>query len=389
MIRTRFRLCAGMAAAVLLLAAGCKSSSHLNAARKPATDSNPLEIQVSPALREQLTVGEPSWKEVAASLQVAARVETDATRMARIDSPVNGRIVKLLVLEGERVRRGQVLATLHSTALSDTQFSFIKAYSQQDLDEKSLERARQLLAANVIGSAEVQRRQAEVLQATAEVAAYRQQLRALGVADATIDRLETTRKLNSEYQIDASISGTVLARKITIGQIVQPAEVTFVVADLSQVWLVADVPEQDAAELRVGKRVEAQIPALPDVKIAGKLSYVSPIVDPQTRTIATRMELPNPKGLFKPAMLASMTYEDAEQKKEVVPSTAVVREDNQDHVFVETGPRRFILREVTLGPEYGDVRVLEDGVHPGEKIVLTGAFNLNNQRKHNAIEGGM
>ena len=389
MTRIRLRLSAGIAATVLLLAAGCKSNSKLNAAEKPDANSNPLEIRVSAALREQFTVGEPTWKEVASSLQVAARVETDATRMARIGSPVNGRIVKLLVLEGERVHRGQVLATLHSTALSDTQFSFVKAYSEEDLDEKSVERAKQLLAANVIGSAEVQRREAQLQQAMAEVAAYRQQLRALGVEDSAIDRLETTRKLTSEYQIVASISGTVLARKVTIGQIVQPAEVTFVVADLSRVWLVADVPEQDAAELRVGKRVEAEIPALPDVKIQGTLSYVSPIVDPQTRTIATRVELANSKGIFKPAMLASMTYEDTAQKKEVIPSTAVVREENQDHVFVQTGPRRFVLREVTLGPEYGDVRVVEGGIHPGEKIVLTGAFNLNNQRNHNAIDGGI
>ena len=155
---------------------------------------------------------------------------------------------------------------LHSTTLSDSQFSFIKAYSQENLAERSIDRAKQLMAADVIGSAELQRRQAEGLQASAETAALSQQLRLLGMSDAAIHRLETTHKLNSEYSVNASVDGTVLERKVTIGQIVQPAEEAFLVADLSRVWLVANVPEENATELRLGKQIEAHIPALPTPK---------------------------------------------------------------------------------------------------------------------------
>ena len=115
---------------------------------------------------------------------------------------------------------------------------------------------------------------------------------------------------------------------------------------------------------------------------------MSSIVDPATRTIATRVDLANTDGRYKPAMLASMLIEDAPKTRLVVPSTAVVREDNTDHLFVQTGDNAFLLREVTLGAEYGDVRVLESGVQPGETIVLDGAFGLNNQRKQNLISGG-
>jgi cobalt-zinc-cadmium efflux system membrane fusion protein len=180
----------------------------------------------------------------------------------------------------------------------------------------------------------------------------------------------------------------VLDRKVTIGQIVQPAEIAFMVADLSNVWVIADVPEQSAGKLHKGMEVIVKIPALPEQELHGKLSYVSPIVDPNTRTVQVRMDLPNPKGIFKPAMLANMTFIDASERKNTIPSTAVVREENKDYIFVQIGPKKFMLREVSLGLESGDRRALESGVNPGEKIVLDGAFHLNNQRKQNAIKGG-
>ncbi|HEY2040039.1 MAG TPA: efflux RND transporter periplasmic adaptor subunit [Edaphobacter sp.] len=345
-------------------------------------------VTVTPELAKQLTIGEPKIQDVAGSLQVAARIDTDASRIARIGSPVAGRIIKLLVLEGQYVHQGSALATLHSTDLSDTQFSFVKAYSQEKLAEQATERAEQLVKADVMGQAELQRRRAELLQASTEAAAFRTQLRGLGMSDAAIRKLESTRQLNADYPVLSTINGTVLDRKVTIGQIVQPAEMAFMVADLSNVWVIADVPEESSGHLHKGMDVIVKVPALPDQNIKGKLSYVSPIVDPITRTVQVRMDLPNPRGIFKPAMLAGMTFLDATERKNTVPSTAVVREENKDYVFIQIEPTKFMLREVSLGMENGDNRVLESGVSPGEKIVLDGAFHLNNQRKQNAIKGG-
>lgn len=376
-----------LASALTLLAlAGCKKSvpPHVEA---PA-EQDPTAISVTPDLARQLKIGEPTVQEVAGSLQVAARIDTDASRIARIGSPVAGRIIKLLALEGQNVHRGATLATLHSTGLSDTQFSFIKAYSQQKLAEQATERAEQLVKADVMGRAELERRRAELLQATAEAAAFRTQLRGLGMSDGSIRQLENTRQLNADYPILSTIGGTVLERKVTIGQIVQPAEITFLVADLSNVWVLADVPEESAGKLHKGMKVTVKIPALPDQNVEGKLSYVAPIVDPVTRTVQVRMDLPNPRGIFKPAMLAGMTFLEHTEQKTTIPSTAVVREENKDYVFVQIEPTKFKLREVSLGLENGDDRVLESGISPGEKIVLDGAFHLNNQRKQNAIKGG-
>ena len=382
------RLCifAALLAGSLLSLDGCKKKV---AEAQAAVDSDPSEISVSPALAANLKLGTAQVEPVTGTLQVSARVETDASRIARVGSPVAGRILRLIVLEGETVRAGAVLATLHSTDLSDTQFALVKAYSQQNLAEAATHRAEQLVAADVIGRAELERRQAELLQASTEASSYRTQLHGLGMSDAQIQRLETTRKLSADYPIVTPKAGTVLERKVTMGQVIQPADLAFTIADLSSVWVVADVPEEEAGQIRRGMQVSVRIPALPDEKITGKLTYVSPIVNPETRTVQVRMELANPHGLYKPDELASMTFTGKVEDVLTIPQTALVREENKDYVFVETAPNRFALREVVLGEETRDQRVLKSGVQDNERIVIDGAFHLNNQRKQNAIKGGV
>jgi cobalt-zinc-cadmium efflux system membrane fusion protein len=134
--------------------------------------------------------------------------------------------------------------------------------------------------------------------------------------------------------------------------------------------------------------VQVRIPALPQQKITGYLSFVSPIVDPQTRTVEVRMDIANPTGLLKPDELASMTLTGRTDRKLTLPDAAVIREQNKDYVFVQTAPQTFVLREVSLGDEENDRRMVLSGVHTGERIVTEGAFHLNNQRKQNAIKGG-
>ncbi len=370
-----------------LLASGCGPKKAEAAKSETQAQSDPLKIQVSPSLSSQIKLGQPQWRQVAKTLDLAARIEADATRQARVGSPVRGRITELLAFEGQRVKRGQPLAVVYSTDLSDAQFAFLKAVSQENLSERAVERGKQLLDADVIGSAEQQRRQAELVQATAEVSSLRQQLQALGMSESSIRDLESSRRLNSRYEISASSDGTVLERSITVGQIVQQADAAFLLADLSNVWLVADIPEQNAGDIAAGKAVQAEVAAFPGETIAGHLSFVSATVNPESRTVRVRMNVANPRGRYKPAMLATMSLKDKVQRERVIPVTAVVRENNHDNVFIQTGPRTFVLREVQLGGEFGDVRALTAGIEPNETIVVDGAFHVNNERKK-ALQGG-
>jgi membrane fusion protein, heavy metal efflux system len=379
------RQLAGAACLAALLVGGCKSKPKEEAAAAP---QDPNVVTVTPALAGNLKFGKPQTVDVSGTLQVVAHVESDARRIARVGSPVAGRILRLVVFEGQNVRTGQVLATLHSTDLSDAQMQLIKADSQQNLAAAGVKRAKQLVEAEVIGRAELERREAEQVQAATDVASYRTQLRGLGMGDAQIRQLEANHRITADYPIVAPRSGIVLKRDVTVGQVVQPADLVFTIADLSNVWVVANVPEEDAGTLRAGMPVTVSVPALPKETIRGNLSYVSPVVDPATRTVIVRMEVPNGNGLLKPDELASMTLTGHAERKLTVPNTAVVREDNKDYVFVQSRPDRCVLREVSLGVEEDDRRVVQSGVTATDTIVLDGAFHLNNQRKQAAIKGG-
>jgi cobalt-zinc-cadmium efflux system membrane fusion protein len=387
-LKIEHRKTALIAAAIALALGltGCSPKSSEAALRTRSSEPvDPMVIQPKPDLRQRLETGQPQMQAVQGSLRVAGRIEADETRLARVSAPVTGRIVELNAVEGQHVQRGHVLATIYSTELSIAQSAFLKAESQLQVAERAVARARLLLDADVIGKAELQRREAELVQAGADLAAAREQLGVLGLNESEIKKLESTRAVSSLSHILSTIDGIVLERSATIGQVVQAVQTVFVISDLSRVWLVADVPEQSAGNLAVGKAVAAEIPALPGEKITGQLSFVSAVVNPETRTVRTRMNLPNPKHRYKPSMLANITLMDEAERRIVVPSEAVVRESNADYVFVETTSGTFMLRKVTVGEDTGNVRVVMDGITRDDRIVTKGAFHLNNERKRVAL----
>jgi cobalt-zinc-cadmium efflux system membrane fusion protein len=370
------RTVAVLAVAALLAACGDKAPPPAAAPAK-----NPLAVSAPAALVPQLQIGTVPVMEVRETLRVPGRVEVDEQRVARVGSSVTGRINDIEATVGQDVKRGQRLATLTSTELSATQLEFLKSYSQKILAERAAQRAQQLFDADVIGQAELQRRQAELSQADAEVSAARDQLLVLGMSERSVLELAASRKVNSLTTVTSSIAGTVIERRVTQGQVVQPADTMFVVADLSSVWLVADVPEQRAELLRSGDTIDAEIAALPGRRITGRLSYVSATVNPETRTVKVRMDLPNAAREYKPAMLATVLIKSRPQKQRAVPVQAVVREDNKDFVYVQTAGSDFLLRQVALGAEHDEHRVLIGGLRDGEKVVLDGAFLLNVERQ--------
>lgn len=369
----------------LALLAGCGQPAATPGAE--AEKGDPFVVSASAELLARLSVGDVGNAEVRETLRIPGRVEVDEQRVTRVGAPVTGRVTEIDATVGQVVKRGQVLATLYSTELTGAQLGFLKAYSQKLLAERAAVRAKQLLDAEVIGQAELERRQAELVQANAEFSAARGQLKVLGMSEAAAMKLATSGAVDSLSHTVSNIDGTIIERKVTQGQVVQPADTMFVVADLSRLWLVADVPEQSAGMVRVGEAVSAEIPALPGLEIEGTLTFVGVTVNPETRTVRVRMDLPNPDLVFKPAMLASLLLKGKPQERDIVPAASVVREDNKDYVFVQTGADSFRLREVSVGPETYGQRPLLRGVREGEKIVVDGAFHLNNERKRRLLQG--
>lgn len=364
---------------------GCGRDKPAVAVRAVA---DPMQVQAPQDLLSQLTLGSAQQVQVAETLRVAGTIDFDEFGLTRIGASVTGRVNRLYAHLGQLVKTGDPLAQIHSSELSNAQLTFLKARSQTELLRRNAQRARTLFEADVISAAELQRRENEYDVTATEMRAAMDQLRVLGMGTAAIERLADTGIIDSNATVSATLSGVVVERKVASGQVVQPSDAMFVVADLKRVWAVAQVPEQQVGQVRVGQAVLIEVPALDSEKLLGKLIYVGQTVNPDTRTVLVRTELDNRDGRLKPAMLASMLIQSMPQPQLTVPSRAVVREDDEDHVFVETAPGQFRLTRVKLAPEREGQRVVLDGLKDGTRIVTDGAFHLNNHRNLAASGGG-
>lgn len=367
--------------------------SVMLAACKPAKNEedkkvvvDPYVVELTPVLQEKIKLVKVGEAEIREVLRIPGSIQVDEQRIARIGAPVTGRVVDIDAVLGQSVKRGETLATLNSTELAQNQLVYIKALQQIDLHSKAVERARILLESDVISKAELQRRESELSGAQAELSAANDQLQVLGMSPQSIAKLSKTSQMRSISSVTSRIAGTVINRQVNLGQVVQPADELFVVADLSRVWAVAEVPEREIDLIEKGQEVDIEIPALDTKPIKGKLIYIGDVVNPQTRTVTVRSELNNAKAAIKPDMLVSMLVQSKPTSKLSVPVQAIVREEDKDHVFVQIAPNKYRLREVAVGDDYHGMVAIVNGIEAGEVVVGEGAFHLNNERKRKELE---
>lgn len=370
----------------LLLIAVLGACNKKNAQPEDEAKPDPMVVKAPAPLMEQIKIAPVITAPVSDTLRVAGRIDFDEQRLARIGSSVNGRVTDLSAQLGQHVNKGEVLARLHSNELSTAQLAYLKAKSQMELNRRNVERAQSLFATDVISDAELQRRTNEFEISSAETRAARDQLRVLGLPQSSIDQLGKTGAIDSVAPVISSIKGVVVERKVAAGQVVQPADSLFVIAELSRVWAVAQVPEQQVSQVKEGQSVHIEVPALGNEKLVGKLIFVGQTINPDTRTVLVRTELDNHEGRLKPAMLASMLIEAAPVERLVVPNSAVVRENDMDYVFINQADNQFRLTRVKLGHQSNGQRVVLEGLKPGDRIVVEGAFHLNNQRNNTEAE---
>ncbi len=347
-----------------------------------------MRVIAPDSLQAQLQITDVASQEVSDALRVAGQIDFDEQALTRIGSSVTGRVTQIQATLGQIVDKGDTLALINSSELSGAQLSYLRARSERELHRRNMARAKTLFEADVISAAEFQRRESEFEIASAETRAAQDQLRVLGVSPKSIENLANTGTIDSVASVMATIKGVVVERKVAAGQVVQASDVLFAVADLSRVWAVAQVPEQQVGQVKVGQSVSIEVPALGNEKLEGKLIYVGQTVNPESRTVLVRTALDNKSGRLKPSMLASMLIESSPVKRLVIPATAVVRQDDTDHVFVEEADKRYRLTPVTLAAEHSGQRVVLDGLKPGMRIVSEGAFHLNNHRNLKEMDNG-
>jgi membrane fusion protein, heavy metal efflux system len=300
-----------------------------------------------------------------------AVVESDPARTAQVLPALGGRVVELKVALGDRVAQGQALAVIDSPDLAQAYDDNDKAADSYKLAEKLL--ARQLEQAK-IGTAsdqDLDQAKSNATQAEAEYARTQAHLKTLGVS---ADAKQTSRLLT----VAAPVAGSVTTLAITPGTIINdPTQPIMTVADLSTVWVTAMVPEKDVGAVARNQDAEVRLAAYPDRTLHGKVLFVSDVIEPDSRRNKLRVAFANADHALKPNMFASVTLLGAPRSRVVLPSSALLMNNDRTSVFVAVAPWTFERRAVDPELEEGTSVAIRSGVSPGDQVVVRGGILLN------------
>jgi len=304
--------------------------------------------------------------------------------LVQVFSQYPGKILKAFFNLGDEVKQSDILFTIDSPDLLQAESALLASAGVLELQTRVLARATQLLRAG--GSAQKDVDQATSDQQTAEgnFKAAKNAVRIFGKTDAEIEQILAQRKVDSMLLVPSPISGRIVARNAAPGFLTQPgnAPAPYSVADLSTMWMVANVIETDAPAYRLGQEVEVKVPAYPDTIFHGHVTTVGSMIDPNSHRQLVRSEIADPQHLLRSGMFASFVIRMGEPIRSLaVPVEGVVREgDGTMTVWVTTDRRRFVKRTVKEGiQQQGRWSQILEGLEPGELVVTGGAVFLSNK----------
>ena len=309
------------------------------------------------------------------TLRLTGAVAYNAFKTTPVISQVGGPVGRILVVPGEHVKEGQAMLDVSSPDYSQLLDAYLKAADSQRLASKNFTRAQELYAHHAIAEKDLEQAESDRNQAQADLNAAEQGMKILGIKDPS--RLASAPS-SAQIPVLAPISGEVVERLVSPGQVVQAGQTqAFTISDLSTVWVLANVYQADLAYVQSGDDVVVQTDAYPG-SFHGKISYVSPALDPNTRTLQARIIVDNPGEKLKRDMYCTVTVTAGTISNVVaVPDSSVLRDDNnQPFVYVSTGANQFGRRGVDLGEsQNGQTRILK-GISVGEKVVGDGSLFL-------------
>ena len=366
---------------VLVTALGCSSqqtpvSASSSGGQNPASQSE--LFTVPPEQMAHIHVVTVTPVRLDRTLRLTGAVAYNAFQTTPIISQAGGPVSRIVVSPGDHVRSGQPMLYVTSPDYSLLSAAFMKARTAFDLAEKNSKRAGDLYAHHAIAEKDLQQAESDRNQAQADLEASAATLRILGIRDP--DSL-SGHALSPEIPLLAPIEGEVVERLVSPGQLLQPgATQCFTISDMSSVWVLVNVYEKDLADVRVGDTVAVQSDAYPDV-FHGRISYVAPALDPNTRTAQARIVTPNPgqklkKDMYVTAIVSAGSIPNAL----ALPDAAVLRDtENLPFVYVEAGANQFARRQVKLGLSQGGRTQITDGLTAGEHVVDDGGIFLQFQ----------
>ena len=373
-------------------------ATKISAEPVPPEKNQSGTINLSPEQTHNIAVEVVQKRPVAGEVKSPGKVAFNSNQISPVLPQFAGRLIKLSAEVGGTVRAGQVLGTIETPDIIQPQADYQQALANKLTSETTLEHAahtrerdERLAKVEAIPLRELQDAQTDEKHAKEDlgrseqaITAAQGKLKGLHFSDTEIKSLETGGKvLNREVPLVAPISGTIIDRKAGLGQVVQSGgDALFQIANLSNVWVNAEVYEDQLSKLRVGLPATIETPAYPNEKFAARVDLIGSVVDPDKRTVAVRCVLPNPAGKLKPGLFVNVSLGGVSNQEAItVPAAAIVTEGEKRSVFVETEPNRYEKREITVGDESEGAVVVKTGLKEGDKVVTKGGLLV-------AAEGG-
>ncbi len=369
---------------VSLLCAACGNSTRgeeLPTAPKTVSETKPPAASVTP-----ITTVSPQYRTRTSVLETSGKVQFNEEGLARVHAPATGRLMEVFASPGDVVAAGQRLLLLDSPDLGLAKSDYAKAVADTERSEAALRLARDLFEVRAVAQKEVREAENDARKAVAERERAASRLRTLGVRDAQFGDIAARADATTTLTVTAPRGGIVVERNVAPGQVVAYGQSDtplnlFVIADLSTMWVLADVYEPDVPKVRLGQPLTATPPCCPGERYTGRIVNISDVVDKETRTLKVRAIVPNRDRSLKAEMFVKVAIETGAARVLTLPQGAVHREGGETFVLVARETGHYERRPVKLGPELdGSVEILE-GVTPKDRVVSAGGILLKGEAK--------
>jgi cobalt-zinc-cadmium efflux system membrane fusion protein len=325
-----------------------------------------------------------------ASVQVSGSVMPNAYREVKVTPIVGGIVTKVPVGLGDSVRRGDPVVVLFSAELADAQTKYLSMAAMLEADHRKLERTQQLVEIGAASRQELEETTAVHTSHETEVESARQRLLQLGLTRSQMDALKSPAQVVSTVSVPAPIDGVITSRTANLGQVVAMGQELVVVTDLSNVWIIGDLYEQDFQTVQVGSEATITTAVYAGSTFRGRVAYIDPRVDAQARTAKVRVEVPNRDGRLRLGMYVSMVFTTRGKERAIVVPRAAVQALGERMVVylpVKNEEGKFIQREIRVGQPIGDGYVVLAGLQTGDVVVTEGSFFLRAESLRNSPQG--
>ena len=381
----------GTVAGVALLGAVLALGGPLCAVMAPATaqaaeeNKDPLaadSVELSEAQTRGIKVGPVEYRVFPVENAAIGSIDFNEDAAVQVFTPYQGRIVTLSAKVGDDVKKGQTLFTIDSADLLQAESTLISTEGVLRLTTRALARAKELFAVNGIAQKDYDQAISDQQGAEASYRAAFDAVRIFGKSTAEIEKLAKTHQIDAVLVVPSPVSGRITARSAAPGLFVQPgnAPAPYTVADISTMWVLANVPEADIGSYSNGQALSVTVPAYPGRVFDGRITTIGATVDPNTRRVFLRSEVADPNHLLRSGMFANFVIRTGEALRSLaVPVDGIAREgDGTMTAWVTTDRRRFTRRTVKLGVQQAGYHQVLEGLRPGELIAASGALFLSN-----------